>query len=73
MTTSSNWYITFGSAHSDPPGLLVGKYLKVEAADELAARRKVIALIGRRWAFIYPEDAFRWQIEAYGLTEWTQQ
>lgn len=71
MTTSQNWYITFGPAHSDPPGLLSGKYLKVQAADEYTARRQVIEKVGSRWAFIYSEDEFLPQIEQYGLTEVT--
>jgi hypothetical protein len=62
--------VTFGRTHSDPPGLLADKYLKVTALDELDARVKVHEKIGDRWAFIYPFDsAFEWQIAQYGLME----
>lgn len=64
------FYVTFGYAHSDPPGLLMKKYLVVKAADELDAREKVITEIGRKWAFIYDETEFAGQVEKYNLELW---
>jgi hypothetical protein len=45
--------ITFGSAHERPPLAHPDGWLAVEAPDEMAARRAVIAVLDRRWSFIY--------------------
>lgn len=41
----------------------------VEGDDWGAARQTVFGTIGREFAFIYDENEFAGQVEAYGLTE----
>lgn len=64
-----DWCVTFGTGHSDPPGLLKTSFWRVTAPDESAARALVAERIGRRWAFIYPAEEFEPQIAEYGMTE----
>jgi hypothetical protein len=64
------FYVTFGHAHSDPPGELMHSFMLVYAPDESTAKEKVVRAIGKRWAFIYDEPRFVGQIEKYDLTLW---
>lgn len=46
-------------------------FLRVEASDEMEAREKVNALLGRDWAFLYTWAEFEPQITEYGLWDVT--
>jgi hypothetical protein len=69
---ATQWFVTFGYVHSDPPGMLTKKYLVVNAVDELTARAKIRAEVSNRWAFIYTAAEFAPQPEHYGLTQWKE-
>lgn len=58
--------VTFGSAHQPGPD----KFVEVEAPNEMAARRKIISIFDRKWAFIYDPDEFSGMPEKYGLTKY---
>lgn len=68
--------VTFGSRYNHEPHpvdpRITGKsFIVVEAYDETHARERIYALLGERWAFLYPWGEFVPQIAAYGLTEVT--
>lgn len=68
--------ITFGQKynHDEHPAcskIDANAFLRVEAEDELAARHKVIDLVGNNWAFIYEWAEFEPQIVEYGLWDVT--
>lgn len=65
----TDWFVTFGANHSDPPGLLAYRFWRVSAPTELEARAKVIDKLGTRWAFIYPVDDLPRQVTLFGLRE----
>lgn len=65
----ATFYVTFGSGHHrEAPRAHHDGWWTVIAADELAARRAVIDVIGRRWSSIYP-DGPRWDPAYYPLGE----
>ncbi len=78
----SKWYFTFGFDHVLADGrvqldenwtkrglVLASRYVVVLAADEMAARRVFIEVMGNRWASVY--DAVRGPkiVARYGMTE----
>jgi hypothetical protein len=59
-----NYYYTFGFDH-----ILHHRYIKITAANSIAARERMAESFGAKWAFEYDEDKFLPQIEKYGLSE----
>lgn len=59
----SKFVLTFGTQYSYKPHPLGAGgdpygYVEVIADDEGAARRRVVELIGDKWAFLYTEEEF---------------
>ncbi len=55
---------TFGVGHRNHD-----RFVKIEAASEVAARLLMIDEYGRRWSSVYLWDDFAPQIDKYGYTE----
>lgn len=64
------YFFTFGSGHHDIHGQnLDGRYVCIEAEDELSARRIMFQHNGAKWAGCYTEERFLPQIDEYGYEE----
>ncbi len=59
-----NYYFTFGSDTRR-----ANKYVRVTATDYDAARKLMMEVYDRKWAFQYDEEAFACQPYEFGLSE----
>ncbi len=64
MTTKYKLFITYGNGSN-----LRNNYSVVEGEDYSACRAIADEVTGGKFAFDYPEEAFRGQPEKYSLTE----
>lgn len=66
----AEWIFTFGPDHTHPDTgeSLGGRYVRLDADDEMAARVRMFALFGRGWSSVYPIERGLELIAQYGWT-----